>query len=140
MAINVGRVVGGGIIAGIVMNALDAVWGMFVMKADYEAMAVKFGQDPGVMQTFSGMMPWILADFIFGLLVVWTYAGLRPRFGPGIQTALVAAFVPMIAITTIMYGMMSMGAMPAALWAKSSMLGLITFAAGGIAGGWFYKE
>lgn len=140
MAINTGRVVGGGLIAGVVMNALDAVWGMFVMKSDYQALAVKFGNDPKMMETFAGMMPWILADFVFGLLVVWTYAGLRPRFGPGAPTAVVAALVPMIAITTIMYGMSSMGAMPASVWAKASMLGLITMTAGSLAGGWFYKE
>ena len=140
MAINTGRVVGGGLIAGVVMNALDVVWGMFVMKEEYQAQAVKFGMDPKVMETFSGMMPWILCDFVMGLLVVWTYAGFRPRFGAGVQTAIVAAFVPFIAVTVVLYGFTSMGMMPVATWVKGSGLSLVSVMAGSIAGGWFYKE
>jgi len=46
MAINTGRVVGGGIVAGIIMNGLDALWGNFVMKDEYQAMATRMGCDP----------------------------------------------------------------------------------------------
>ena len=140
MAINTGRVVGGGIVAGIIMNGLDALWGNFVMKDEYQAMATRMGMDPKILETFSGMMPWILCDFVLGLLVVWTYAGFRPRFGAGIQTAIVAAFVPFVAITAVMYGMMSMGVMTTSVWMESSLFGLVNMIAGGIVGGWLYKE
>ena len=140
MAINTGRVVGGGLIAGVVMNALDAVWGMFVMKADYQAMAARMGMDPKVMDTLPGMLPWIICDLVIGFVVVWTYAGFRPRFGAGPKTAIFAGLVPYIAVTAVLYAMASMGVMSTTVWCKGSALALVSVMAGSIAGSWFYKE
>ena len=33
----------------------------------------------------------VIVDFILGILTVWVYAAIRPRFGPGPRTALTAA-------------------------------------------------
>ena len=56
-SINTGKVITGGLLAGVVMNVCDMVWNFTVMQADMTAMAQKFGIDPAVAMSFSGALP-----------------------------------------------------------------------------------
>jgi hypothetical protein len=50
MRINIGRVVIGGLVAGIVLNALDMVVGMFVLADDMKAMVARLNLDPAAIR------------------------------------------------------------------------------------------
>lgn len=139
-AIDSGRVVMGGVVAGVVMNVLDMVTNTTLMKDDMTALAQKLGQDPAAMMSFSAAVPWILADFLIGFAVVWNYAAIRPRFGAGPATALLAMVAPIVVVTAVLYGFTSMGLMPMATFVKGTVASLITVALGSLAGGWVYKE
>ena len=139
-SINTGKVIMGGLLAGVVMNVCDVAWNLTVMKDDMTAMAQKFGIDPAAAMSFSGAIPFIIADFVIGLVVVWNYAAIRPRFGPGPKTALLAGAVPYIAITAVLYGFTSLGMMSNASMIRGSLTALVTMALGSLAGGWAYKE
>ena len=139
-SINTGKVITGGLLAGVVMNVCDIAWNFTVMKDDMTAMAQKFGIDPATAMSFSGAIPFIIADFVLGLVVVWNYAAIRPRFGPGPKTALLAGAVPYIAVTAVLYGFSSLGMMSNSTMVKGSLTALITMALGSLAGAWAYKE
>ena len=42
----------------------------------------------------SNAIPFIVVDFVLGLIVVWTYAAMRPRFGPGPKGLMAAEVRP----------------------------------------------
>jgi hypothetical protein len=99
MAINTGKVVTGGLLAGLVFNIGDFVINTFLIAEENRQFLARLGGDPAAMESFQAMMPWIIIDFLFGLLVVWTYASIRPRFGSGPRTAVRAALIPFIAVS-----------------------------------------
>ena len=63
-AINVGRVVGAGLLAGAVFNAVD-IASQLVVADDMKAMVERLHLEPAVMDmTPANMLPWIIADFL----------------------------------------------------------------------------
>lgn len=139
-AINTGKVLVGGLLAGLVYNVCDTISGMFIMAEDFRANATRLGLDPAGLESGSAMAVWITIDFLLGILVVWTYAAIRPRCGPGPKTAVYAALIPYAAITLIMFGLANGGMITMAIWTKMAILSLITMSVGAIAGAWVYKE
>ena len=140
MAINTGKVITGGLLAGLVFNLFDMTWNFTLLAGDMTEMASRLHLDPAIATDFSKAIPFIVADFVLGLLVVWTYAAMRPRFGPGATTALLASLVPYLAITAVMYGFTAIGVFSMGMFVKSSCLAIITMVAGALAGGWAYAE
>jgi hypothetical protein len=88
--INTGRVIVGGLVAGLIMNISEAVLNLVVLGADTSA-ALKAHNLPdfsgGAIAIFLGM------TFVVGIVLIWLYASIRPRFGPGPKTAVIAASV-----------------------------------------------
>jgi hypothetical protein len=139
-SINTGRVIVGGLVGGVVANACDFLWNMTVMKDDMTAMAQKFGTDPAAMQSMAGAAPWIVIDFVFGILVVFAYAAMRPRFGPGPKTALIAGVTLYLAVTAVLYGFTSMGMMTTGAFCRGSATAFVSVILGSLAGAAVYKE
>jgi len=82
--ISVGRVFGGGIIAGLV-----------IMGANYAGLKnllVLMGVDgmtmPGLFTGWSR-----IAELVLGICIAWLYAAVRPRLGAGPRTAIIAGLV-----------------------------------------------
>ena len=139
-SINTGKVIAGGLLAGLVYNVLDFVNNMFVIGADFTANATRLGLDPAQMESTRGMATWVTIDFLMGILVVWTYAAIRPRFGAGPKTAIYAGLVPYFGIVLIMLGFTTGGFFPMSLFGKMAVISLITTSIGAVAGAWAYKE
>ena len=140
MAINTGKVISGGLLAGFVYNVFDMLWNFTVLQADGLAMAARLNLNPAVVTDLSYQMPWIAIDFVLGLLTIFIYAGFRPRFGPGPKTAVIAGFMPWVAITSIFCGLASMGVFTGAMAIKVSLLAIVNVVVGSIAGAWVYRE
>jgi hypothetical protein len=83
--INVGRVILGGIVAGIVGDILDIPVDGIWLAPTWNSQMAALGRPP-----LSGsQMVWFNAfGIIVGLVAIWFYAGVRPRFGPGVKTAI----------------------------------------------------
>jgi hypothetical protein len=139
-SINAGRVVVGGLAGGVAGNVCDFLWNSTVLKDDMTAMAQKFGMDPAAMQSMSAWAPWIIIDFVIGLLIVWTYAAMRPRFGAGPKTAVIAGITLYLAVTAVLYGFTSMGMMPMGAFARGSATALVTVIVTSLVGAAVYKE
>jgi len=134
--INVGKVIIGGIVAGIVMNVIDFVINMYVMKAQLDAEAIAHNVDPNAANPAT----FIALDFAMALLLVFTYAAIRTRFGPGPKTAVVAGLIIALTACTLAAYFAAQGMFTWDLWAKMSGLSTLSIVAAGLAGGAVYKE
>ena len=139
-SINTGKVVTGGLVAGVVANVIDFVTNNYVLAADWQAWASQHGVDPATLTSGSVAGTFIVIDFIFGLLMVWTYAAMRPRFGPGPGTAVMAGLVLYVAVTVVLFGFVQLGMMPMGLFVKGSCGALVSTLAGAITVAALYKE
>src|SRR6185436_1423196 len=79
--INTGRVIQGGLLAGLVINVISILNNGMLLAPKYMAdrQAGRFLLEP----RFPFYPAWMIAMFLLGLELVWLYAAVRPRFGPG---------------------------------------------------------
>src|SRR5262245_52063720 len=139
-AINTGKVVTGGLVAGLVANAIDFVTNTYVLAPDWQAVAVARNLDPAAFQSPAVAGTWIAVDFLFGILLVWTYAAIRPRFGAGPSTAIVGAVAIYASATLVVFGFTMMGLLTMTMFVKGSIAALVSTVAASVAGAAMYKE
>ena len=136
--INWGRVVWGGLLAGLVLNVVDAiVYGKW-LAPDYAAAMQALGK-PGSM---SSLIPlFVVLDFVYGIGLLWMYAAIRPRFGAGPKTAVIAGVALWFFVILLhAVGEAPMGLFPSRLYTIGVIVGLVQYAAAGAVGGYVYKE
>lgn len=143
MAINTKKVLIGGLAAGVVVNVIDwLMYGMILgdrMRA--ESNAFKPGLGDQMMNMGSGQMAtYVIIDLIIGLLLVWTYAAIRPRFGPGPKTAVYVAILFFILGCIMNSGYMMMGMMSSGLFWTMCLIWLVNLIIAGIVGAMLYTE
>ncbi|MGA2262233.1 MAG: hypothetical protein ABSH28_12435 [Acidobacteriota bacterium] len=88
--INMGRVILGGLLAGVVMNIGEFVLNMVVLK-DLWNQALQSLNRPSMDSTSPTLF--IILSFFLGIIAVWVYAAIRSRFGAGPWTAICAGLV-----------------------------------------------
>lgn len=137
--INTGRLILGGIVAGILVNISETVLNTVVLKRPWEEAMRAMGK-PMVM-TSTALMVWIAWGFVYGILCVWLYAGIRPRFGPGPATAMKAGFVAwLLAGLLPNVAMANMAIAPASLLTTSGIWTLVESLVVTIVGAAIYRE
>ena len=141
MKINMSKVVLGGIIAGVVMVAIDFVINTYLLGPQYmtEMDAFKPGSSAAMMAG-NAKFVYPLLDIVLGIVLVWLYAAIRPRFGPGPRTAFLAALVIWVASCIAYYGYLQMGMMSSGLWWEFGIAGLVALTISAMAGAKFYTE
>jgi hypothetical protein len=137
--INIGRVFLGGLLAGLVMNI-----GEFLLNGVFlaEPMKEEFSR-LGLPPEPSGktISVWVLLTFILGIAIVYIYAMIRPRSGPGLRSALWAGLIAWffvyfyVGLSYHAMGLWSMG-----LTVIAMVWGLFEYTIGAIAGAWLYRE
>ena len=141
MAINNSKFLIGGIAAGVVMNVIDFISYKFILGARMMAESEAF--KPGMsqaMMTSSAMISNIVMDLVLGILLVWTYAAIRPRFGPGMKTATYVAVLFWILAGIFLSGYLHMGMMSSGLWWTFAFVGLVNFWVSAWVGARLYSE
>jgi hypothetical protein len=134
--INVKGVIVGGLVAGLILNIVDyLVWGVW-LSAEMAA-SVK-GGGPAVQS----LVPlFVILDFIYGIVLVYLYAAIRPRFGAGPSTAVQAGILMwLIAALLHAVGEAPLGLMPMRLYTIGTIVGLFSFLIAAVAGGKYYRE
>ena len=141
MAINTNKVLIGGLAAGVVMNIIDFVVNMFILGARMKAEAEAF--KPGMsesMNSTSVMISYVIMDLVLGIALVWTYAAIRPRFGPGMKTASYAAILFWILGGIFFSGYLHNGMMSMGLWVSFAVFALVNFLVSAWVGARLYSE
>lgn len=141
MGINTGKVVAGGLAAGVVLAVLDFVVNGLLM-ADQNRAAIS-ALNPSLaegMQSGGAMVAYVVLDLVFGLLLVWTYAAMRPRFGAGPRTAVLAG-LQIWCVAFLMYlSMTIMGMWAWGYFITGAVVYLAMLLVAAIVGGMLYKE
>jgi hypothetical protein len=138
--INVPKVMLGGLIAGAVLSIGDVLLYGVVVKAP---MAVAMQKLPPMTDAWrSAEVPWyILLDLCAGMLLIWLYAAIRPRFGAGPRTAAIAGFAGWCFAGLLCSGItLPMGLMPYHLTLITTGVMLVEYLLGAILGAWLYTE
>ncbi len=140
-AINTGKVVTAGLAAGVVLNVIDLVVNTFIlgnrMKAELDAV------NPQLWNAMNDPrnIAWFVAlDFLLGILIVWLYAAIRPRFGPGPATAVRAGVFAWIVASLMWLYFYFMGLTSLTSYAMGGVLALVNFMAAAWVGGRLYAE
>ena len=136
--INLGRVILGGLVAGLVLNVVDYfVYGV-ALAGDLATAMRDLGREP----VGGSQIAWfVFLDFLYGIFLVYLYAAIRPRFGPGPKTAVIAGLLTwIVAVLLNALGEMQMGLFPARIYVIGLVVALIALPIAAIVGGWLYKE
>jgi hypothetical protein len=139
--ISPGRVILGGIIAGIICFFGDGVVHGVLLKERWQQIMIALGKSGTGNVGQQHLMYFLVYDLLKGLLAVWLYAAARPRFGPGPATALLAAFtiwLLVIPIPTI--GLLPMAFFSAGFVVLWSLYGLVPIVIGTLVGAWLYRD
>jgi hypothetical protein len=136
--INVGRVIAGGLVAGLIINIVESVMNFTVLADLMRDLNAKMGVgEPGG----GAIAGYILLGFVLGFLVAWTYAAVRPRLGAGPATAAKAGLVVWLAacaVPTVSWHLM--GAFGAHVTLIVLAYTLVEMVVAALAAGVIYKE
>ena len=137
--INIGRLILGGIVAGIVNDILGyGVNGWLLQERWAGAM-----RSPGHGAFSASALIWFnLLGFVAGLVTMWVYVAVRPRLGPGVKTAIYAAIASwLLGVVLPNAGLMyAPGLFPRPLTLFTTLGSLVQIAVATIAGAALYKE
>jgi hypothetical protein len=137
-SINMRRVITGGLVAGLILNIIDVFVNVSLLGEQWIAGSLARGTDPKSVPL--GGAGWVIVDFIAGVFLVWLYAAIRPRYGPGPKTALVAGFAMWFIAHAILASFWFMGVFPPGLIAAASLGALVSSLVAAVAGCAIYKE
>lgn len=136
--IRMGKVVLGGLAAGLIINIGETILNVLLLGAEMEQ-ALQARNLPavggGAIAYFVGVC------FLLGILIVWTYAAVRPRLGPGPKTALtVAVLVWLLSFAWAGGAQTAMGIMPLKLTVVGLVWGLGELVIATLVGAKLYTE
>lgn len=137
--INMSRVLLGGLLAGVVFNLLEAGFGLAVTGKQFDAALAALGRP--MVPTTANTVLYLVLGFVTGIALVWLYAGLRPRFGPGPKTAVLAGLAAWV-FMGLVHGVawQPIGLFPTKLNLLITVQWLIELPLAAMAGGWVYRE
>jgi hypothetical protein len=134
------RVLLGGLIAGVVGIVFQfAVWVPLVGHS-LSAALVALGHP--MQETVGTTVVMIVLIFLVGILAIWLYAAIRPRYGAGPGTAALAGAVVgllMGVFPDIAWGLF-LRLIPARVWVMDAVLSLVVIVIATLLGAWVYKE
>ena len=129
----------GGVAAGLVLAAAVYASDQFIMAKDWQTVAQLRNIDVLDMGSMSATILSVVVNFLLGFLIVFVYAAIRPRFGPGPGTASIAAFIVFLASALVMATMAGIF-FSRDLYIRTEAVTLVSMLAAGLAGGWVYGE
>lgn len=136
--INLARVILGGLVAGVVLNIGEFLLNDIVLGAQMREFFARLRlPEPG--NRF--IVVAVLLTFIVGIVIVWMYAAMRPRLGPGPKTAICAGLLAWFGIylyTGVINGMVLQ--IPTNILLIALVWGAVQYAVAAIAGAWLYRE
>lgn len=136
--INFARVLIGGLVAGLILNIGEWILNGVILAKEMKDFFTKCGfPEPGT----NFMVIAVVITFVLGVVLVLVYAAIRPRFGAGPKTAIIAALFVWFGVyvyqTVIGLGL---GMAPPKVAVIALVWGLVEYMLAALAGGALYKE
>jgi hypothetical protein len=139
--VNSGRIVLGGIVAAIVLFIVSGIVNGAILGSAWQAWLQAMGSLNHAPAEPVGMMIWAVVSLVFGLTGVWIYAGIRPRYGAGPKTALLAGLLLwLVGWLAPALGQFALGSIPTYVTVVGCVGGLAGALLALLAGAAIYKE
>jgi len=140
--INWARVFLGGLLAGVIINVFEFVVNGVFLAAEWQAMMKSLGQT--TFPTTSGAVIFLIWGFLSGICAIWLYAAVRPRFGPGMKTAVLTGFAFWV-LTTVLRTVDDAGVGHPFLYSSHLLVILVVVClvqsvVASVVGAWVYEE
>jgi len=137
--INWSRVFVGGLVAGIVTfvigGLITAIW-----AKELEAGITALGHPYAIPKSPGTLLSVFLVNLVLGLVLVWLYAGIRPRYGPGPKTAAAGGVAIWLIMAMSDVFFITIGVLPVRPFVAPIAAGLVATLAAAEVGAWLYKE
>jgi hypothetical protein len=132
------RVIAGGLVAGLIVNIGESILNVPLLGSQL-GQALEARNLPPVGG--GAIAYFVVMCFLLGIAIVWTYAAVRPRLGPGPRTA---AMIGVLAWFMTLFwsggSQVAMGMMPLNLTILGLAWGLGEIVLASVAGAKVYKE
>lgn len=136
--INMKRVLVGGLVAGLLINICEYALNEFILAKDWAGAMKMFDREVAGTNSFFSFIP---ASVVLGIVIVWLYAAIRPRFGPGVRTAVTSGvLVWFLSYAYTGLGWIELDILPKKLFLVSILFGLIELPVAALLGAWIYRE
>jgi hypothetical protein len=135
--INIGRVILGGLVAGLIINISEYVLNTYVAAEESAAIMERMGLPPVGMHQIAWFL---ILTFVLGIIIVFVYAGMRPRFGAGAKTAAIAGVVIWLVAMMSAVADTIMGILPSNLLLLAGAWSLVETVVAAVVGAWLYQE
>jgi hypothetical protein len=136
--INWGRVILGGLVAGVVIDVVEYVLNTMVLGSESQAAMKALGLPS---PSSHAIAVFLVLGLVMGIAAIWLYAAARPRYGAGAKTAAITA----VGFWVIGYAVPNafqcvQGLFPSRLIVIGTLVGLVEIILASIAGAAVYKE
>lgn len=136
--IDTGRVIAGGIVAGIVCDIVEYVLNGIVLREQWNTISTSHNLP---MIGMNEIVIFNILGLVTGIAAVWAYAAMRPRFGAGPMTAVYAALLIWVVGYVIPNVFQTVsGLVPLNMMVTITVVGLVEIVVATVAGAYIYKE
>ena len=136
--IDTGRVLLGGIVAGVISDIFEYVLNGIVLRDQWNTISTSHNLPmigPNEIVVFN------ILGLVTGIAAVWAYAAMRPRFGAGPRTAVYAALLIWVVGYVIPNVFQTVsGLVPLNMMLTIAVVGLVEIIVATVAGAYVYKE
>ena len=137
--INLARVLGGGVVAGLTLTFVaDTAMGLSLSIGVWWLSAI---MDP--IGNWTVTLQYGGINIVLGIVLVWLYAAIRPRFGSGVKTAVVAgvaAWIMGFLIPVLWIPGPETGSLAVIGWPLGYVASLFGMTVAALSGAWVYHE
>jgi hypothetical protein len=137
--INMGRVILGGIVAGIVADILGSIVDGVLLAPQWAEGMKALGRPQFSVTQIVGFN---ILGLAYGIFAVWLYAAIRPRYGAGPRAAVCAGMAVWVAGVLLPNAgfMGAAGLFPTNLTVMTTLAAIVEWVAAALAGAALYKE
>jgi hypothetical protein len=141
MSINIRKVFTGGLLAGVIIIIFN-ILGQFVImdRIQHEMNTWLPGSVDRMSMGTGAIAAGIIMKFVIGIILIWFYAAIRPRFGPGPRTASYVTITVWILGAIFFSDFPLMGMISVASYALLELMQLLTFLIATLVGASIYSE
>jgi hypothetical protein len=136
--INFGRVLLGGLVAGLILNIGEYILNDKVLATQMAEMFRRCGfPKPGT----NFIVIAVVITFVLGIVIVLGYAAIRPRFGPGAKTAIIAGLLAWFGVVVYQSVIVvALGMEPVNVFGLVLIWELVEYLLATLVGAWLYQE
>jgi hypothetical protein len=136
---NLGRIILGGLLSGVIIVVGELLLNGVILAGEWEVFRQQLGLSPTV--TTSQIAWGVVITLLYGIVLIWIYAAIRPRFGAGPKTAVIAGLVLWIlAYVLFTASLLAGGMISTQLTVTTIAWGVFEAPIAAVAGAYLYHE